>query len=69
VTLGLPLALTPGLPLALAPGLPLATTLQPLCLGREPKARVATMCAIILAQTLTLKTLNVAMVLGWFFVC
>jgi hypothetical protein len=33
---------TPGLPLALAPGLPLATTLQPLCFGREPKARVAT---------------------------
>jgi hypothetical protein len=26
------------------------------------------MCAIVLAQTLTLKTLNVAMVLGWFFV-
>jgi hypothetical protein len=35
LTLGLPLALTPGLPLALTPG-------KPFCLGREPKARVAT---------------------------
>ncbi len=52
LTLGLPLALAPGLCLgpqpynafALTPGLLslLPATLQPLCLGRELKARVAT---------------------------
>ncbi len=35
--------MTPGLPLALTPRVPSSrpVTLQPLCLGREPKARVA----------------------------
>jgi len=52
LTPGLPLALTPGLPLgphpcnafALTSGLLSSwpATLQPLCLGHEPKARVAT---------------------------
>jgi hypothetical protein len=51
VTPGLPLALGLGLLFALAPGLPFGLTpglpfgLHPynsLCLGREPKARVAT---------------------------
>jgi len=51
VTLELLLALTPRLPLALTPELFLALTLglpfgpqpcNPFCLGREPKARVAT---------------------------
>ncbi len=40
---GLPLALTPGLPFALVPGLPFGPhPCNSLCLGREPKARVAT---------------------------
>jgi len=51
VTPGLPLALTPGHPLGLTPGLPFGLTpglpfgshpCNSLCLGREPKARVAT---------------------------
>jgi hypothetical protein len=51
VTPGLLLALIPGLLLALTPMLPLALTLglplgpqpyNPFCLGRKPKARVAT---------------------------
>jgi len=42
VTSRLLLGLTPRLPLALALGFLLATTLQPLCFGREPKARVET---------------------------
>jgi len=44
VTPGLPFALTPGLPLGLTPGLPFGPhPCNPLCLGREPKARVATL--------------------------
>ncbi len=52
MTLGLPLALSLGHPLGLTPGLPLGLTLglsfgphpcNSLCLGREPKARVATL--------------------------
>ncbi len=40
---GLPLALIPELPLALTPGLPLGPQpYNPFCLGRKPKARVAT---------------------------
>ncbi len=48
---GLPFALTPGLPLGLTPGLPFGLTLglpfsphpcNSICLGCEPKARVAT---------------------------
>jgi len=43
VTPGLPFALTPGLPLGLTPGLPLGPhPCNSLCLGHEPKARVAT---------------------------
>jgi hypothetical protein len=51
VTPGLPLALTPGHPLGLTLGLPLDLTpglpfgshpCNSFCLGREPKARVAT---------------------------
>jgi hypothetical protein len=43
VTPGLPLALTPGHPLGLTPGLPFGPhPCNSLCLGREPKARVAT---------------------------
>jgi len=51
VTPGLPLTLTPGHPLGLTPGLSLGLTpglpfgphpCNSLCLGREPKARVAT---------------------------
>ncbi len=51
MTPGLPFALTPGLPLGLIPGLPLGLLpglpfgphpCNSLCLGREPKARVAT---------------------------
>jgi len=43
VTPGLLLALIPGLPFALTPGLPLGPQpYNPFCLGREPKARVAT---------------------------
>jgi hypothetical protein len=51
LTLGHPLGLTPGLPFALIPGLPFALTpglpfgphpCNSLCLGHEPKARVAT---------------------------
>jgi len=41
---GLPLGPHPCNAFALTPGLPLSwpVTLQPLCLGRKPKARVAT---------------------------
>jgi hypothetical protein len=43
LTPGLPFALTPGLPFALTPGLPFGPhPCNSLCLGREPKARVAT---------------------------
>ncbi len=57
MTPGLLLALTPELFFALTPGLPLALTLglplgpqpcNPFCLGRKPKARVAT---IFLAES------------------
>ncbi len=53
MTPGLPLALTPGHPFGLTPGLPFALTprlpfgphpCNSLCLGRKPKARVATPC-------------------------
>jgi len=43
VTPRLSLALTPGHPLGLTPGLPFGPhPYNSLCLGREPKARVAT---------------------------
>ncbi len=43
MTPGLPLALTPGHPLGLTPGFSFGPhPCNSLCLGREPKARVAT---------------------------
>jgi len=46
LTPGHPLGLTPGLPLGLTPRLPFGPhPYNSLCLGREPKARVATICA------------------------
>ncbi len=59
LTPGHPFALTPGHPLGLTPGLPLGLTpglsfsphpCNSLCLGREPKARVAT--SFLLARNL-----------------
>jgi len=47
VTPGLPFALTPKLPLGSTPELPLGLgPCNSLCLGREPKARVATLSFI-----------------------
>ncbi len=53
VTLGLPLGPHPCGLFTLAPGLPSLglATLQPLCLGRKPKARVATLVATKVAAT------------------